>query len=196
MAFIIVDLQGGASAGGYLKVDGGSAIQLTDDMLIPVSEVTHYLEFSSQSPTERGLSNLNVAVGNYRTAAWAEKDAVDGKITEFFPELSVMLFTVVSDSKGHILDLPSYKMRELEPEEHDELVQTFNNRIEAQEDYEKSTVGTELLLCLFLGFVGGHKFYRGNTSMGLLYLVTFGLFGIGSFIDLIVLFTKWLKSRR
>lgn len=45
-------------------------------------------------------------------------------------------------------------------------------------------------LCLFLGFVGAHKFYEGKGGMGLLYIFTAGLFGIGWFVDLINLLLK------
>lgn len=47
-----------------------------------------------------------------------------------------------------------------------------------------------LLLCLFLGFLGAHKFYEGKIGMGILYIFTLGLFGIGIIIDLIVLLFK------
>lgn len=46
------------------------------------------------------------------------------------------------------------------------------------------------LLCLILGFLGAHKFYEGKIGMGILYLFTGALFGIGWIIDLIVLLTK------
>ena len=46
------------------------------------------------------------------------------------------------------------------------------------------------LLCLFLGGIGAHKFYEGKVGMGILYLFTAGLFGIGWFIDCIVLLCK------
>ena len=44
-----------------------------------------------------------------------------------------------------------------------------------------------LLLCIFLGGLGIHRFYLGYTGMGLLYLFTVGLFGIGWLIDTILL---------
>lgn len=45
-------------------------------------------------------------------------------------------------------------------------------------------------LCLFLGFLGIHKFYEGKVGMGILYFFTMGLFGIGWFIDIILLLLK------
>jgi RNA polymerase subunit RPABC4/transcription elongation factor Spt4 len=45
-----------------------------------------------------------------------------------------------------------------------------------------------LLLCLFT--ICGHKFYEGKFGMGVLYLLTCGLFLIGWLIDMIVLIGK------
>ena len=45
-------------------------------------------------------------------------------------------------------------------------------------------------LCLFLGYFGAHKFYEGKAGTGILYLFTFGLFGIGWIIDCINLLCK------
>lgn len=47
-----------------------------------------------------------------------------------------------------------------------------------------------LILCAFLGFVGAHKFYEGKGAVGVLYLCTVGLCGIGCVIDFINLLFK------
>lgn len=47
-----------------------------------------------------------------------------------------------------------------------------------------------LLLCMFLGYLGAHKFYEGKILLGIVYLFTVGLFGIGIFIDFFALLFK------
>lgn len=47
-----------------------------------------------------------------------------------------------------------------------------------------------IILCAFLGFLGAHKFYEGKTGMGILYLFTCGLLGVGIIIDFIALLFK------
>ncbi|MBD3191620.1 MAG: NINE protein [Candidatus Heimdallarchaeota archaeon] len=47
----------------------------------------------------------------------------------------------------------------------------------------------DLLICFFLGFLGVHRFMKGYTMSGILYLCTGGLFGIGVIIDLIYIAT-------
>lgn len=45
-------------------------------------------------------------------------------------------------------------------------------------------------LCLFLGFLGAHKFYEGKIGLGILYLCTVGLCGIGWIVDIFVILFK------
>ena len=43
------------------------------------------------------------------------------------------------------------------------------------------------LLWFFLGLLGGHRFYLGHVGLGIVYLFTFGGFGIGWIIDAIIM---------
>lgn len=46
-----------------------------------------------------------------------------------------------------------------------------------------------LILCIFLGGFGVHRFYAGKIISGLVWLFTGGLFGIGYIIDIILIAT-------
>ena len=45
-------------------------------------------------------------------------------------------------------------------------------------------------LCLFFGVLGIHKFYEGRMLLGIVYLLTLGLCGVGVVIDLVILLFK------
>lgn len=43
-----------------------------------------------------------------------------------------------------------------------------------------------LLIAIFLGWAGGYRFYKKQPVLGVIYLLTFGVFGIGWLIDVII----------
>ena len=44
-----------------------------------------------------------------------------------------------------------------------------------------------LLLCIFLGYFGVHRFYVGKIATGVIWLLTGGLFGIGYIVDIVMI---------
>lgn len=52
----------------------------------------------------------------------------------------------------------------------------------------------DFLLCIFVGYLGIHKFYEGNKKLGFIYLFTVGLLGIGWIIDIFTLLIKIIES--
>ncbi|MGN0903817.1 MAG: TM2 domain-containing protein [Alphaproteobacteria bacterium] len=47
-----------------------------------------------------------------------------------------------------------------------------------------------LLLCIFFGVLGFHRFYVGKWGTGLIYLITGGVFSLGVLFDIFLLATK------
>ena len=175
MAYISIEFAGQKSFGGYLRIDNGAQIQLFDGLIIPIQSGTHHISFSSQSAVQRNLSNANAALGNYRTAIWAEKDSIDGETTQSFDDNDVLFLTVVSDDRGHILGEPTFSMRTFSDEEMreaDRLYAEQQDAIHEGIEEDKRSAGVELVLCFFLGCLGVHKFYVKKTGMGILYLCT------------------------
>lgn len=54
---------------------------------------------------------------------------------------------------------------------------------------------TDLLLCIFLGTLGVHRFYEGKIGTGILWLCTIGLFGIGWIVDIYLIATNKGKDK-
>jgi hypothetical protein len=55
---------------------------------------------------------------------------------------------------------------------------------------------TTLLLCLFLGGLGIHRFYTGHTGIAVVQLLTLGGCGIWALIDFIMILTGGLKDSK
>ena len=68
-----------------------------------------------------------------------------------------------------------------------------NENYSEEDDASGSVDTTALLLCLFLGGLGIHRFYMGDIGIGFLQLLTLGGLGIWSLIDLVRICTGDLR---
>lgn len=50
--------------------------------------------------------------------------------------------------------------------------------------YSNKSKVVALILCILLGYFGAHYFYIGKPGIGVLYICTLGLFGIGWLVDI------------
>jgi len=70
----------------------------------------------------------------------------------------------------------------------------INNNLPVPDTGTQKDWLTTLLLSLFLGVLGVHRFYTGHTGIGIAQLLTFGGCGIWSFIDFIMIVTNAYKD--
>lgn len=52
---------------------------------------------------------------------------------------------------------------------------------------------SDVLITFFLGWAGIHKFKSRNIVLGLVYLFTFGLFGIGWIVDSVIVIYRYIR---
>jgi hypothetical protein len=88
-------------------------------------------------------------------------------------------------------ELAKYKKllddRVITQKDFDKKKEELLNRNESSGLTTDNTWLVTLLLCLFVGFLGIHRFYVGKSGTGFLQIITFGGFGIWVLIDLIMI---------
>ncbi len=77
--------------------------------------------------------------------------------------------------------------------QHNKKEQKKNISAQAPEDGKSQLIA--LLLCLFVGALGIHRFYLGYIGIGVIQLLTLGGCGIWALVDLIMILTGDLKPK-
>ncbi len=85
-------------------------------------------------------------------------------------------------SSGYVVEeYPDIQEINIDPSEIED------SNINSSLSYSDKKRMTAFILCLFLGWVGMHRFYVGKRGTGIIWFLTFGLFGIGWLLDLILI---------
>jgi len=77
--------------------------------------------------------------------------------------------------------------------EEKEETKTVKGKKEAEVSGKNRSIA--LLLCFFLGWAGGHRFYTNKVGTGLMMLFTMGGFGMWYFLDFVMIATGNFKDK-
>lgn len=198
MAVLKVNVQGGSDFGGYLSVNGNKEMIICNGCVYNIPSGNVHFDYYSRSSAERKMGNLNAAVngGSLIGSAIAANGMGDSYSLSFeVDDNDIVEFTAYVKGNRNVYAAPVVKAIPAEPGEIKELLENSRRTVSAasQPAYNPAVA---LVLCLLLGFLGVHQFYMKKTGKGILYLFTFGLFGIGVLIDLIKLIVETINSKK
>lgn len=139
-------------------------------------EMINWILNNSETLTDR-------LAGKYLTLAYSEKINKNIKeLKNFLNELDAR-YTYRAD-RIYLVDFYN-ELQEKRKEEERTIESLANDIINAGGQGSTKSKMTALLLCIFGGYFGLHHFYTGKVGIGILYLCTVGLFGVGWIIDIV-----------
>ncbi len=135
-------------------------------------------------------------IGNNSEAASKVKQAHECDVDNAFEDISRILYQNILLDDDHIAskfkNLTS-KYNPIDEKKEEKIIinnsnSNINNNKNINHGYmmgNRKNKWVALIICIFLGYLGGHYFYEGRAGKGFLYLFTLGLFGFGWIIDII-----------
>ncbi|MDR3239227.1 MAG: TM2 domain-containing protein [Clostridiales bacterium] len=70
-----------------------------------------------------------------------------------------------------------------------------NQRAPYSDRYPYKSRLAAVMLCLFLGYLGIHRFYVGKIGTGLIWFFTGGFFGVGWLLDLLFILLGFFRDK-
>jgi TctA family transporter len=64
---------------------------------------------------------------------------------------------------------------------------SYKQLLEKRENASEKSRLVAFLFAWFLGVFGIHRFYVGKVGSGIIWILTFGLFGVGTLVDLVLI---------
>lgn len=125
--------------------------------------------------------------GKYVTLAYSDKIKDDVKALRNFLNMLDDRHTYRAD-RIYLVDF-YHELQEEKCEEERSIDNFVNDVLNRQEESAKNRI-VALMLCIFGGYLGLHHFYVGKIGMGILYICTVGLFGVGWLIDIVKIASK------
>lgn len=155
-------------------------------------EKSDWLKFIVSVISGQSLGEVTVSIIlSISTAAFIKADfyAEDTHIISYIATASLIVFSALFTA---VIISAFMKSEEKEAPAYIAKVKTEESQINTADEIVSSpkSRGISIVLCIFLGWLGIHRFYTGKVATGILWLFTGGLFGIGILIDLVMLLFK------
>lgn len=185
---------------GYLSIDGGKEVLLSHEMIIPIVPGMHNFQFSTKSAAERKVNNLNKAVGNDTIAAMGEHGEIDGHVSCEIPEDCVMYFTVITNGRGKIIDIPKYEVSPMNDDQRayvDQYIdETRSVGVKKKARWQKILLGSISAIVLGVIFNLIQKAVGVDSAVyGAIKFISESLVEVGIVVG-IISFIKWKKYRK
>ena len=134
-AYISTYIYGNESFGGYFSVDGGSSVEVQDDVTYQIDPGPHHSEFFSTSNAQRNAGKLQAAIYRNTSSNGALFDELERReamknlgshwTIDVFVEDEQMLVLNVRSNGNTIVGSPTYSVEDLTEEQSEALAEFF-----------------------------------------------------------------------